>query len=380
MRFWYEPDLEYAESVAKAMRELGYSEVVENILRNNPEIKIKPENFETKYLTWLEVNPIILDAIKDLPLGEISDPLKLDNGYFIFQVVDIQRQPVTEYIYQERSESIRQTLFYRKLNKEAISYVSGLMTPKNVVTKGESFRLLSNALKKWQSSKKGKKQNFLQSVLSAKENDEVLYKLKNNLEQPLVTFEDRHWTIREFLNRFDPRSIKTNRDNKNKDIRPLLKDKIGLEVRDEFMIREAKKRNLQNSPKVIEELQRWKDKWVYEETRSYHIRDLKIDENRAREYFENNKDKFKIRWDDQPQFENNIFQAKRFAYIQKARNRLTEIVDTLANQKYPIFVNQAVLDTIQTIDSKKSRWSSLQVFKRGTNRLANPMVDPAWGL
>ncbi len=380
MRFWYEPDLEYAKRVTEAMREQGYARVVENILRNNPEIKIKPENFETKYVTWLEVDPLVLEIIKDLPMGEISDPVKLKNGYFIFQVVDIQRQPVTDYIYQERAESIRQVLFYRKLNQEAVRYVSDMMTPKNVTTKGEAFQKLSSALKEWQKIKINKKEDFISSVLSARESDgSSLYELKKSLEQPLVTFDDNHWTIREFLDRFDPKSIKMNPKNKDMDIRPALKDNIGIAVRNEFMIREAKERNLQKSPKVIEELQRWRDKWVYEETRSYHTKDIKIDDKRAREYFEMNKDKFKIRWDDNPQFEKNIYQAKRLAYIEMTRNRLTETVDSLTNKKIPIIINEAVLDTITTIDSQKSRWSSLQVFKRGTNRLANPVVDPAWG-
>jgi hypothetical protein len=37
------------------------------------------------------------------------------------------------------------------------------------------------------------------------------------------------------------------------------------------------------------------------------------------------------------------------------------------------------LDTITTIEFQKSRWAGLQVFKRSNNRLAFPVVDPAWG-
>jgi hypothetical protein len=156
MRFWYEPDLEYAERVCQAMREQGYAKVVENILRSNPEIKIEPEYFESKYLTWLEVEPVVMEAIKDLPAGDISDPVKINEGYFIFQIVDIRRGALRDYDYQERAESFRQILFYRKLNREAIKYVSAFMTPKNVVTKA---MLLENYLRRLLRGIKEKKKN-----------------------------------------------------------------------------------------------------------------------------------------------------------------------------------------------------------------------------
>ena len=149
MRYWFEPNIDYAERVCQAMREHGYAKVVEDILRSNPEVNIKPKHLESKYLTWLEVKPALLEIIKDLPVGDISDPVEMDGGYFIFQLVDIRREPLSEYDYQERAESYRQILFYRKLKEKAIQYVSDFMTPKNVVTKGDVFRKLSNALETW---------------------------------------------------------------------------------------------------------------------------------------------------------------------------------------------------------------------------------------
>ena len=379
MRFWYEPNLEHANRVCLAMREQGYAEVVENILRNNPEIKLKPEYFESKYLTWLEVEPVVLEIIKDLPVGDISDPLKINEGYFIFQIVDIRRGTLTDYDYQERAESFRQILFYRKLNEEAIKYVSAMMTPKNVVTKIDAFKKLSAALNIWYGNQKEKEEDFLPAVLSARESDGPLYALKKSLGQPLVTFEDSHWTIREFLDRFAPETLKLNPASGRTDIRPLLRDNIALEVRNDFMIKEARNKNLHKTPRVLDELQRWKDKWVYEETRSYYTKDLKIDETNARDYFKRHKDRFKIRRNDNPQFEENIKQAKRLAYIEMARARLTQKADSLAGKRFTVVINQAVLDTIKTIDFQKSRWASLQVFKRSNNRMAFPVVDPAWG-
>jgi hypothetical protein len=150
-------------------------------------------------------------------------------------------------------------------------------------------------------------------------------------------------------------------------------------VRDNFMINEARKMDLHKSPQVLNELKMWKDKWVYQEVRRHYTHDLKITEKQTREYFDKYKDKFKIRWDDQPEFDHYHNQSKRLAYIEKVRNLLSQKVDSLENATFPIFINQAVLDTITTIEFQKSPWASLQVFKRSSNRLACPIVDPAWG-
>ena len=252
-----------------------------------------------------------------------------------------------------------------------------MMTPKNVVTKGGAFKKLADALQFWQ--KKENKEDFPASVLAAGEKDGPLFKLKSNLQETLVTFEDKQWTIRDYLDRFNAKNIKLKQDKGAVDIRPLVSDNIAVSVRNDYMIKEAKRKNLDKSPPVVYELQHWKDKWVYEETRHYYTKDLKIDENQARQYFEKNPDRFKIHWDDTPKFEDNINLAKRLAYIEKARNRLNEEVNQLTESEMPVFVNEALLDSIETVDFTASRWASLQVFKRSNNRIAYPVADPAWG-
>ncbi len=71
-------------------------------------------------------------------------------------------------------------------------------------------------------------------------------------------------------------------------------------------------------------------------------------------------------------------QAYRDAYIQKAKAILYQKVEEVRTA-HPVFINQAVLHTITTIESKKSHCMSLQVFKQSSNRVAFPRVDPVWG-
>ncbi|MCB0297407.1 MAG: peptidyl-prolyl cis-trans isomerase, partial [Calditrichaeota bacterium] len=148
-RYWPESSREKAQQIAAAMRERGYAEVVDEQLRNNPERQINPQDFETDYKNWMEVSPEVLEAIKDLPYGDISDPVEIDGQYLVFQVLDIRRQGVTTNEYIGKASTFEQMVYYRKLQEAVTRYVSDLMSPKNVVTRGESMKLLANAVLEW---------------------------------------------------------------------------------------------------------------------------------------------------------------------------------------------------------------------------------------
>ncbi len=379
LRYWVEPTLDYANRVCQAMRQRGYMPVVDDILKSNPEIHLKPKDFETNYLSWLDVSDEMLDEIKNLPVGAISDPISKKGVYFIYQVVDIKREPVlSDYDYKDKYESTRQTLYYRELKNEATKYVSSYMTPKNVVTKGEAFRTLADALEEWEKQKIHSKK-FAQAVINASQADseKALLKLNGKLNETLVTFKGGSWTLNDFINRFDPKSVQTKKEN-HQTLRSKLNDQIALSVRDSFFTQEAKKRGLDKLPSVKKQLKEWRDKWVYEEARRDFTKDLTISDEQAKAYFDKFSNRYKIRANDKPKYKEFKNQAKRDAYVQLAHAELDKKVNSLLPM-YPVIINDAVLDTITTIEFKKSRWATMQAFKQSSNRLAAPIVDPAWG-
>lgn len=376
-RYWGEPTLEQANSVNLAMQERGYAEVVDAILGSNPETGVKPADLETEYLSAMDVTPELLEAIRDLPLGDISAPIEINGVYFIFQIVDIRQEPLIADEYQNSAARYKQILFYRKLGEEARKFVSKFMTPKNVVTKGEPFRLLADALIEWGSLTENSGDKFLKALHSASDLGSAMFDLQQNLEQTLVTFAGGHWTTSDFLDRYDFSSI--NRDVKGRHaLRARLSDEIALEVRNHFFTVEARARRLDHLSTVQHELGSWRDKWVYEEARDYFTRDLSITTTQANDYFYRNKHKYIIRLDVEPTFEDFAGQAKRDAYIQAAQEILAHKIDSL-RAVYPVIINQAVFDTISVTRSRKSRWLSVQVFKQSSKRMAQPIVDPAWG-
>ncbi|MEN8191644.1 MAG: hypothetical protein ABFS12_02430, partial [Bacteroidota bacterium] len=178
------------------------------------------------------------------------------------------------------------------------------------------------------------------------------------------------------LKKFDPQKINGKSLNVEK-IGGEISNQIALQVRDHALIKLALDSNLDNSKSVQKQMKEWRDKWVYDETRRYYLKEIKISDDKAKSFFEKNIKSFQINANEIPKYDDYKSTAKKFAYIQQAGNVLVNKIDSL-KENYAIDINNTVLDTIKTIDFEKSRWQSLQVFKRSSNRLAAPIVDPAW--
>jgi len=375
-RYWVEPTLEKANLVAADMRERGYAEVLDDIIHSNPEIKIDPQMYETDYLTYLEVPAEVLNAIKDLPYGDISDPLKINYKYFIFQVLDIRRSGITENEYKDRASSFEQIIFYSKYQQEAANYTANLMESKNVVTKKEAFNLLAHAIKEWLETPQEERMQFSQQVKHATNNQPALMLLKDNSGSTFFYYNDGRLSTREFLDFFNESRFLRQLREKN-DFGDALKLEVKNAIRDYFFVQDAKRLQLQNSPKVQRELNLWRDKWVFDETRRYLIRDLKLDEGEVKRYFLENRNQYKINKDDEPRFAAFRSKAEKDAYRHQVNLVLEKEIESL-KERYPVVINPAVLDTITVTDFDKSNRINIQVFKGGTNRPAFPGVDPFW--
>ena len=339
-RFWTEPSRDKAGAIAQAMRERGYAEVVEELANRNPERKLQAGQLESDYLTYLEIPPELLAAIKDLPIGDISDPVELHGRFYIFQVLDVRRQGVTESEYHSRASTFRKIVFYEKLDEALVSYIASVMEPKEVVVKRESFALLEKALPEWEKMNREQRPRFLSAVEEASEGGSSLLALRSHLDEPFLTYRSGSLSTREFLEYFDPSKIASD-EKSTADFRTRLHAAVKQSIRDYFLIREASARNLQEHPLVHRQLSLWRENWVYQETRSHLAQEAESSGRKSEDYF-------------------------------------SERIESL-KARYPVEIYQAVLDTVRVIDFQKSRWATLQIFKSGSNRPAYPTVDPRWG-
>jgi hypothetical protein len=372
-RYWYESTYNDAKIIANKMRKMGYAKVVEEILMKNPEYKIDPKYFETDYLNYLELSPELLSAIKDLPYGEISDPVELKGKFYIFQVLDIRRNAVTENEYNSEASSIEQVVFYRKFEKALVNYGTTLLDKKSIKTKRKAFNLLADAIIEWKDINKKEKLDFIESLVNHLKDQTALTMLSENLDEPFFEFEDGYVSIHDFLKIFDAYKFLKDFESKKEYLR-YLHTVVAQSIRDYFLVEEAKNNKLQKDPKLQQELSLWKDKWVYEEVRNETSKKISISKEEIEKYFDNNK-KYYDAMNNQESVLNNIYtQVKIDAVNEKIDSLLNQKIDLLKNQ-YNIEINEAILDTISVVDFKKSRWATMQIFKTGSNRPAYPVVD-----
>ncbi|MCK6620804.1 MAG: peptidyl-prolyl cis-trans isomerase [Calditrichaceae bacterium] len=385
-RYWVEASREEAHETARAMRERGYAEVVDEKLRGNPELRINPQDLESDYLNGLETPPELLEAIQDLPYGDISEPVFLNDRYYIFQVLDIRRRAVTENEYLAKASTFEQTVFYRKFYVELERYGVRLMESRGVSTPGKALNLLGKALVEWEKSRESSRSypgaapmgpaGFKEAVHHAPETLPALKALRENLSQPFTVCNGGTITFEEFLDYFRPGRIASTA----KDKRPFserLKDAAAEGIRDYFLAAEGRKKNLEKEPGVRAELALWRDKWVYEAAQRHFTREVQIGDEEVKEYFAKNKQRYKTGREEDPALSALYERARRDAYHEASLAALNRHIDLL-KERYPVRIYEAALDTVTVIDFRKSRWASMQLYKSGVNRLAYPAVDPGW--
>ena len=352
LRYWVELDFDIANRVYQKMQRQGYANVVQKLLTND-EVRRDPKDFETDYLTWLDVPPELLDAIKNLRIGEISNPIQLNHAYFLVQVIDIRTEAISEYDYQYAYVRFEKILFQRKLKKETARFISEFMTPKNVVVKGDAFRTLAKGLVEWHQQNDSTR-TFSEAIEKAGVAEPALQELNRHLRKALITFNGGLWSVNDFVSRIDPARLKTKSAAK-RPFREHLKREIALTVRNDLIAKEAASEGLHKSPAVQNQLRVWRDKWVYEEMRRFCLTRNDVD----------------------PPLMELANLAKPDAYLAQTQSLLEQKIKLLKKMN-TVRINKTVLDTISVIDFKKSRWANVFLLKNSSRRMAIPTVDPAW--
>ncbi len=327
-RFWAEDNLRAAQRVYDSMQVEGHENVVRARLRDSG-VRLTSQDFETDYLTWLDTPPELLEVISDLSLGELSDPIRLNDSYYIIQMTDIRRGALSDFDYARTSEQSEQLLFQRKLKKQTGLYVAGFMTEKDVVMKATPFRALAEALTEWQLG--GEDEGPFRSAIDmAGDDSPALTELRRRLGEVLISFEGGRWTLGEFIERVDAaRLLKP--PGTPRQFRAHLKREIGLALRNDLMAEEAVSKGLLNSAEVQRQLRSWRDKWVSEE----------------------------LRW-------------QISGLVESLPDKLAHLRRTNS-----VHIYEAVLDSIPVTDFEKSRWADVFVFKNSSKSAAIPTVAPS---
>lgn len=375
-RYWIEPTRERAELVAAAINNYGYDNVVDEILNLAGGMQLTKADLESEYTNWLETPAEIVEAVKPLEPGDVAQPVEINEVWYIIQLIDFRREFVSSLEYDETAPSMKKVLKARETEKRFAQYVDDLMSPMNIKTKGDSFRLFSDAVRRWLAD--SMEVSLSDAVITAGLGKPELYTLQQRSDKTMVTYSGGRFTIADMLEMVDMTYV-TSLKGERLTFRQAVNDAIALSLRDHFLAREAERLGYQRDSRVEDDLKSWTDKWVYKETRERLLTDISVTDEEITGFFDANRNRYKITSDDQPQLKEHYYRVRRDAKLAKARTFLEKHIDELETQ-YPVEIDTTVLSNIEVIDFKKSRWASVQLVRGGTGRLAVPMVDAAWAL
>lgn len=342
LRYWGEPTRTRALAVRQSMYQEGFMAVVDSIRRAHADVRIDPAMLESGEMNAFMIDPDVLAAIKDLGTGEISAPVAMHGGYYIFQVTGIKRHGIMEQEYAGQYETMKKVLLNARYDEGIQTFVAGFMTPKRVVTKALPFGALCDAVLAWKNSTDQRSMMLRDAVLSPTPAEPRYRALARMKDDPIVTYEGGQFTVGQLLNVFYP-SLRDLDDADPARVRHLLSEQVALTVRDQLLAGEARRRGLDADPTVVHEREQWLRKAVYDETCMRLLGPMAGREG-----------------------------------IRHARAVLEHTADSLRTT-IPITINEQVLDTLQVNASSATRPLGMQLFKLGSKRPAIPVTDGIWG-
>ena len=216
-----------------------------------------------------EMDPAFEDAAYALQVGEISRPVRTDQGYSIIQVDDRFTKPLlTETEFAERKDRLERYVLSKKRQQVRTAHLQDLTAAMAPAFNESALELLLV-------------QVTGQTLVP---DDEVS---RDWLAQTVVGFgpegNRRMWTVDTFRDRArftseEQRAIVRNHDDMERFI-------LGLVVRDEMMSR-AEAANLNDLPEYYLAFERAMEDWVFELAWNRHAGVIEVPEDSARAYFE----------------------------------------------------------------------------------------------
>lgn len=373
-QFRFLPAKTWAEAVSlRAVATANGFDAAVSVLENEfSELGLDPDNLESPALSADEIEPEVLEVLRNLHLNEMSEPVEYRGGWYLFEVTGIQRQPIAPEDYADRASSYRKVVYNRKAMEQAGEFVSELMAPLNVVTAREGFDVLSQALWAWYEQETPTR-NLLHYMEAGLVDQDLAQFLVAAYTVPLVSFGDREWTIRTFLEHYTPgRYVLRARDRMAFEQR--LSDVIALVVRDHLLLSMADSERLYENESFERTSTLWMQKWLFQELRAIAVDSTSVTKTEVGAYYARKNDEMGGRL---RAFEALDSLDQRRILQQMLRDRLLQYADSLADDA-SIEINHAVLDTMTFSRSAVNPQMTVHLLKSNSNKMPFPIADPNW--
>ncbi len=379
LRIWPTKSKKEAEKARAAAQKVGLKRYIQNQLKKREMQLTDEKHFETSYLDFLDVRPEILNGIKDLQVGQISQPLPFDNGYALFEVVDFRRASITteELKHGVKRKRMEDRLHDIQADKIVHSLMDSVLTPMNIRVKGKVFEALAPPLYQWVQAKLPFGTAIIHAVEHPDTSKKYLVQINHLLDKTLVTYSGGKKTVRDYINYMDyfRRHLKHHRNLA--EFKQALATEIGRMMKNDAFVDIARKDGFEDSTSVAEDLKEWKSKWTYEAYRRFLVKDIHVTDEEVREFFKKHWRSLGIANVDSSRFEDYKIEAYNELLHEKQMVFLNKKIEEL-KKKYPVRINEERLEALQLPEGKNHRSFSFLVLKRFSGQLVFPSVDPNW--
>lgn len=367
LRYLPAPSYEQARALRVLAEREGFDAAVASVTPGEGQPHPAAAELESPYLAWHELDPVLLEAVRDLPPGQYSAPVPFRGSYLVLEVVDVRQSPIAPVADPDVRARYEQVLFQQKAKAAARRFIGEAMAPLGLKLKAAPVAALRRHLWAWYGDAPPES-----NLLTALDGAGGAYadSLRALLPAVLMTTTERDWTVRDFFEAYplDRYPLDTTTPEA---FTSDLYDAFGLTLRDRTFVARAEAEGLDEQPEVQASLRRWQDKWVYRAVLDAVADTVQVAEEDVAGYYARHANHYEAPLADvRERVRGDVRTAKVQAAVRGLLARLRAEV--------PVDIRQAVLDTLQVNDPDAHGGPDVVVMKGHTGRPAYPVVDPVW--
>lgn len=380
MIIWPLTSFKKADAAYKEASQTNLEDYVEKQISKMEVPNVTNKTFETDWLDYLDLRPELLSEIQNLEMGKPSEPIPYNDGYALFQVISINRDPikVDELKFGQRRKKIKARLFNIEADKIVHKVMDSLLTPLDVRAKSKIVDLMVLPLYSWVKAGIPETGTIVENLKTASDTSKsYILELKKLLPEILYTTINGKYSVEDYFNYMNYNRRIINLGKTPVDLKNRLLTEIGNMIKNNAFIDIAKEEEFEDSVRIVHDLQLWEQKWTYEVFREEVVKNISVSDEEMEIYF-------KERWRELPiskidttrfyKYKTDVYNALLF----EKHNLVLDTELAKLRKKYPVWINEELLTKLELDESQKSLETSLFVVKNFSGEKYIPDADMGW--
>ncbi|MDP4175281.1 MAG: hypothetical protein Q8933_15005 [Bacteroidota bacterium] len=382
LKWIFRPTLVEIEKDYMAIKNgVPFDSIFNSQLSSSDSIRYEDRSMEITRFDLERKNPLLSGIVDTLKAGQISLPIKTQDGCYIVKLDNESRNMIiTESDLEKTKHDVEKVLFKERADSLSNQYVNSLLLSTAPVIIRLTFNILkANIAKKILPEDQFVKWDMLKNIRPDYPDfdpENITPYLKNKLvelKSGYITLEDflKWYKTREPYIRFNTKSHQALYESLQQTVWRMLRDKLLTET--------AYKMKFEKLDEVRLQKKWWQDKLVYSQMKLNIASSIKIDENSLKDYYEKNKIRYKNDKGEFRSFEDARTDVKNDLYSYEYTKKVVNKVLGL-KERVKININEKALNSLP-VDIKEDP-TAIEVYtvKQGGTfmRQAFPTIDFEW--